>query len=305
MEPPGALSALLYSTSGTGADVDWLTRYPELKSLYVPVSSVRPTGKFVGSWAWGVLQELEIDGHRTAAGKRLDFLLVSGTVHPPVPSQLDALVGECLLLSELRHPNIVQFLGVCSHPDSAFPVLMTEVLSLPLRDFFENDSVKEQYPHDIKWYFLTDIAHGLLYLHSRSPPVVHRYLTPLTIMLNYNMVAKITSFRHARKTGLIQSPDVLRVLELLLGERMLFVPPEERPTPTTRLQLEKYVELEGVLPEVVPGVARSRLHCDPTYDIYSYATVTLFVLTHVSPLCLASYRGKVTYKHCSTIPLQI
>ncbi len=257
MEPHGASSAL----ASEGRDFDWLTRYPQLKPLHIP--NVLPTGKVLGPWGWGLVEELEIDEHRTAAGKRLEVS------HLPVQSQVDELVHECVLLSELRHPNIVQFLGVCSLRDSPFPVQMTEVLSLSLEEFFQNDSVKAQhiYPHAIKWYFLTDVAHGLLYLHSCSPPVVHRYLNPVTIMLSYNMVAKITSFRYARRMGQIRSQFEL---EVRVGWREMYVPPEGH-----------FVPAEELFHQVVRGV-RSGLYCDPKFDVFSYAAVALFVLTHVS-----------------------
>ena len=41
---------------------------------------------------------------------------------------------ECSLLAELRHPHIVQFLGICFFPESRLPVLVMERLHTSLDD---------------------------------------------------------------------------------------------------------------------------------------------------------------------------
>ncbi len=44
----------------------------------------------------------------------------------------------------------------------------------------------------LKHSVLEDVANGLLYLHDRQPPVIHRDLTSENVLLTSSLVAKIT-----------------------------------------------------------------------------------------------------------------
>ncbi len=235
----------------------WLSYYPQLKPLLIP--NVRPTGKELGRWAWGPVEELEIGGF-TCAGKLIELRITA-----QYPNRwTNALVHECVLASELHHPNIVQFLGVCTLSNSQFPVAVTEVLWKTLRDFFNPQKLHlpqfpGQFPYHMRLYILADVAKGLLYLHTRNPAIIHRYIHPVTIMLSSNMVAKITSFRHATKLDQAHSHYELEALDYD-GWRSSYVPPEGGHNPETGLR---------------------KLRCVPNFDIYSYGAVALFVLTQV------------------------
>ena len=49
-------------------------------------------------------------------------------------------------------------------------------------------------PNHIKNSILLDVSHGLLYLHTQTPPIIHRDLTANNVLLTSNMKAKITDF---------------------------------------------------------------------------------------------------------------
>ena len=86
---------------------------------------------------------------------------------------VDMYYSECNLLSELRHLHIVQFLGICFLPDSQLPVLVMEELHCSLDDLLENTP---DIPLHTKLSVLQDVARGLVFLHNRSPAVIHRVL---------------------------------------------------------------------------------------------------------------------------------
>ena len=48
-------------------------------------------------------------------------------------------------------------------------------------------------PLSLKCSVLEDVASGLLYLHERQPPVIHRDLTSKNVLLTSSLVAKILS----------------------------------------------------------------------------------------------------------------
>ena len=59
---------------------------------------------------------------------------------------------------------------------------------------------------------LADVSKGLVYLHNRSSPIIHRDLSATNILLNSAMVAKISDLGNSRIID--QLPDVVHSQEL-------------------------------------------------------------------------------------------
>ena len=124
-------------------------------------------------------------------------------------------------MAEMRHPHIVQFLGLCFLEGSALPVLVMERLNSSL------DNLLETFPRlalPIKQLLLTDVARGLLYLHTHNPPIVHRDLSARNVLLTSSLVAKISDLGNARIVDL-QSGQLARTLTRLPGT-LSYMPPE-------------------------------------------------------------------------------
>ena len=102
---------------------------------------------------------------------------------------------ECHLLSNLRHPYIVQFLGVYIDKVSSTPIIVMEYLPLSLSSCVEG---KPNIPRYLQISILSNVSLGLAYLHGHSPPIIHRDLTANNILLTSNMVAKIADLGVAR-----------------------------------------------------------------------------------------------------------
>ena len=76
---------------------------------------------------------------------------------------------ECDLLSQLRHLNIVQFLGICEYEDG-LPILIMEYMDQSLTSWVEHcGSLTE----GLAFPVLHDVALGLAYLHGYQPSIVH------------------------------------------------------------------------------------------------------------------------------------
>ena len=109
-------------------------------------------------------------------------------------------------MSTLRHPNIVQFLGVAFFPGSRLPALVMERLLTSLHDLLDPeldpppppDAPKRFLPLSLKCSILQNVANGLAFLHERSPPIIHRDLSARNVLLNSEMVAKIVDLGVAR-----------------------------------------------------------------------------------------------------------
>ena len=91
-------------------------------------------------------------------------------------------------MSQLRHPNLVQFLGVHYKLGSDIPILVMECLPMSLTQYLEQ---YKMIPNHNKNSILLDVSLGLLYLHKQTPPIVHRDLTANNVLLTSAMKAKI------------------------------------------------------------------------------------------------------------------
>lgn len=124
-------------------------------------------------------------------------------------------------MAEMRHPHVVQFLGLCYLEGSTLPVIVMERLDRSLDDLLED---APGLPLALKRSLLVDIARGLLYLHTRHPPVVHRDLTSRNILLTSSLVAKISDLGNARIVNL-RPGQLARTLTRIPGT-VTYMPPE-------------------------------------------------------------------------------
>ena len=100
---------------------------PDLRSFVL--SNVRLTGIRIGSGAYGSVEEVAIPGAICAAKKIHDFFQDTAQVSDAaISTATTQFIRECQLMSTLRHPHIVQFLGVCFFPGSRLPALVMERL---------------------------------------------------------------------------------------------------------------------------------------------------------------------------------
>ena len=97
---------------------------------------------------------------------------------------------ECEVLHNLRHPNIIQYLGVYEDPDTNLPVLLMELMDVNLTQFLK-DSLR-QIPFHIQVNICLDIALALSFLHANK--VIHRDLSSNNVLLMSNIRAKVTDF---------------------------------------------------------------------------------------------------------------
>ena len=99
---------------------------------------------------------------------------------------------ECLLLSNLHHPNIVKMLGVYYHNDQAvLPVLVMELMECNLTQLLKN---YQNIPMYVKLSILQDVSRAICYLHTLNPPMMHRDLNSENILLTTSLVAKVCDF---------------------------------------------------------------------------------------------------------------
>ncbi|EFC49505.1 predicted protein, partial [Naegleria gruberi] len=134
----------------------------------------------------------------------------------------DEFEHESSMLSSIRHPNIVNFYGVCLSKESKF--IVTEYVSGGSLDNLIYDCKLKRNHINLreKISILLGIANGMSYLHGKDKCIIHRDLKPANILLSNDFIPKITDFGLARlsensnstKTGhvgtlLFMSPEIL------------------------------------------------------------------------------------------------
>ena len=99
---------------------------------------------------------------------------------------------EIKFMQTVRHPNIVLFLGAGRTRDDS-PFIISEFVSRgSLRDLLDDNSQVLSTDRTIK--FCLDIAHGMNFLHSLTPPRIHRDLKSDNFLISETDVVKIADF---------------------------------------------------------------------------------------------------------------
>ena len=145
---------------------------------------------------------------------------------------LERFEQECGFLSSIRHPNIVQYLGVCRDRDSRLPVLLMELLDSSLTKYLETSN--KPLPYHIQVDLCFDIALAIAYLHSNG--IIHRDLSGNNVLIVAGSRAKVTDFGMSKLVD-ASSRITRRTLTQCPGTEV-YMPPEalkEPPVYTKKL----------------------------------------------------------------------
>ena len=214
------------------------------------IENVVFTGIKLGSGGDATVFEVDWNGTRCAA-KRLHEILLEDQSAGGVAKLIGNFEAECLTWSKLRHPGVVQFLGLHMDRRSRLPVPVMEKMDTSLRVYLENHSKKE-FPLHQKAFVLRQMTQALAYLHSQNPPLVHHDLSSNNVLLNVvTFMTKISDFGMSRAIN---------------------------PSALTRKS-----SIKGTLAFMAPEA----LHNPPRYneklDVFSFGNVILHTVTHEWP----------------------
>ena len=215
------------------------------------IPDVEFTDTILGTGADATVYAVKWNGTVCAAKRLREILLEDDS-----PGGADRLIGnfeqECLTWSKLRHPAVVQFLGVYLEPPSRLPVLIMEKMDTSLRRYLKDHS-KEEFPLHLKAFILHQVSQALAYLHNQEPVLVHHDLTTNNVLLNkVSFVTKVTDFGMSRAVN----PSILTRKSSIKGT-LVFMSPEALEDPP------RY---------------------NDKLDIFSFGSVVISTLTHVWPI---------------------
>ena len=120
--------------------------------------------------------------------------------------------------------------------EPALPIMVMEKMQQSLRNLIDKHN---NIPLPIKLSILEDVSLGLRYLHTRTPPIVHRDLMPNNILLSHHLNAKITDLGVAK---VMQNTDTQSTMTPGPGATD-FMPPEsliKKPVYNTPLDVFSY-----------------------------------------------------------------
>ena len=235
---------------------------PELRPFVL--SNVTLTGTRIGVGAYGSVDEVVIPVCG-AAKKIHDIFLDRSSVSQDVVGKMSTqFVKECQLMSTLRHPNIVQFLGVCFFPGSRLPAPVMERLLTSLHDLLDPETRPPPgtppppsfFKLGLKCSVLHNVASGLDYLHHQTPPIIHRDLSARNILLNSSLVGKIADL------GVACEMPHAATRKIMAPGALIYMPPEAIAPSSSDSTLSKY---------------------DASIDIFSLGVVTIFTVGETFP----------------------
>ena len=142
----------------------------------------------------------------------------------------------------------IYIIGVYYIAEDRLPIMVMEKMLCSLKDLVQQ---YENIPMNVKLSILHEVCLGLRYLHSRSPTIIHRDLTPNNILLSYCLEAKITDL------------GVAKVLK-----------PDDQSTMTQQPGTPNFMPPEALNKRPVYG---------PPLDVFSYGGVILHVTTQLWP----------------------
>ena len=155
----------------------------------------------LGRGAYGIVYAVKCC-QTICAAKEIHSILVEGVGQLEMQRTIESFMRECQQCSMLRHPNVIQFLGVYYPPTGVgdanrmrLPVMVMEMMADSLTSFVEKH---ENIPVHVKYSIVHDVSLGLCYLHNNDPPIVHRDLSPNNVLLTAHHVAKISDLGVAK-----------------------------------------------------------------------------------------------------------
>eukprot|EP00947_MAST-08B_sp_MAST-8B-sp1_P002583 g2583.t1 len=111
--------------------------------------------------------------------------------------------NEVDLLTTLRHPNLVMFLGACISENGFDPPPMFVLEFMPNGNL-EDYLLKRNSPLSTKRVqaIALEFARGMTFLHGCQPPVIHRDLKPANLLFDADMHLRIADFGTSRMINL-------------------------------------------------------------------------------------------------------
>ncbi|KAI4318853.1 hypothetical protein MLD38_032513 [Melastoma candidum] len=160
----------------------------EIEDLIIPWSDLVLEDK-IGSGSFGTVHRADWHGSDVAVK-----ILKEQGFHG---ERFKEFLREVAVMKQLRHPNIVLFMGALTESPSLS--IVTAYLSKgSLYRLLHRPGPRETLDERRRLSMAFDVAKGMNYLHKRSPPVVHRDLKSPNLLVDNKYTVKVCDFGLSR-----------------------------------------------------------------------------------------------------------
>ena len=146
--------------------------------------------------AFGSIYKVKCNGETCFAKDTNLFLADGDSKYEKAQKTIESFLRECQRYSKLTpHPNLINLFGIyflksCEVARMQLPVMVMEATAGTLTSFVNSQDISI----NTKFSVIIDVAFGLYYLHSQTPPIVHCDLSPNSILMTDQGVAAIGDF---------------------------------------------------------------------------------------------------------------
>ena len=166
------------------------------KSWKVSHKEITFTKDKLGKGAWGAIK-VGIFREQRVAIKQMHELIIGETT-------LELLHREINTMAQLRHPNLLQFIGAVLDDPSGNPMIIAEIMDTSLRGAYETKQLTpDPSCEPVMLTIIRDVAVGLNYLHCLPDPIIHRDVSSANVLLEskgpHKWKTKISDFGSANK----------------------------------------------------------------------------------------------------------
>eukprot|EP00004_Rigifila_ramosa_P013336 TRINITY_DN2942_c0_g1_i3.p1 TRINITY_DN2942_c0_g1~~TRINITY_DN2942_c0_g1_i3.p1 ORF type:complete len:632 (+),score=156.57 TRINITY_DN2942_c0_g1_i3:54-1898(+) len=251
-----------------------LFRSSSVPSWSIASSSVQ-LGDVIGEGAYGVVRRGVWRGSEVAV-KQLRRKIDE-------QHELAQFCSEISIMLELRHPNVLLIMAACVEPENMF--FLTEYIDRgTLFSLLHDPAISFSLPLSLS--LCLSAARGINYLHNANPPIVHRDIKSLNILVDSKWNVKVADFGLTR----FRDSSVSRGDRLTIGS-VLWTAPEvlsaflrEKSVRRHRLQNLRSSRLESPVDVQEEPEEDGEAHVfTEKADVYSFAIVMWEVFTRSEP----------------------
>ena len=156
-------------------------------------------GSEISRGAYGSVHSGQLDGRPVAVKMIHRLLLEAARGQGDFDQVMADFKRECQLLERIDHPHVVYFRGAFYDETTDGPVLVMEKMQENLLEFLKRS--RNDLSPQKQLEICLAIARGLRFLHTHTPPIVHRDLTDKNVLLGKDGLVKIGDLGQSRLKG--------------------------------------------------------------------------------------------------------